>query len=165
MLLLVKVELNATYVLFNPEKCQQTVSKSCYPGCRSWCGCCCQAWTHSGAGCPETPGRIPGSRDGTAPLRRGTTPPSCWSARRLLWGHGTATGSDGGAPPRCSLTWLESRCSSWGYTFLTQRRGKLSHHLLTPVLWFCQIWLQKIKFSATSVSGNMPIKVFPTCKN
>lgn len=96
-----------------------------YLDCRSWHGCCCQAQRRSEPGCPATPGTTPGSRDGTVPRRRGKTPPSCWWARRLLWGHGTATGWDGAAPPPCFSMWPESRCSSWGCTSLPAQRGEM----------------------------------------
>lgn len=84
----------------------------------SWCGCCFQAQKRSGAGCLATPGRTPSSRGETAPLRWGTTPPSCWSVTRLRWARGTRRGWGGGAPPRCSWMLLESHCSSWDYTSL-----------------------------------------------
>lgn len=89
-----------------------------YLDCRSWRGCCCQARRRSAPGCLATPGRRPGSRGATVPLRRGKKPPSCWWARRLPWGRGTVTGWDGAAPPPCFSMSLESRCSSWGYTSL-----------------------------------------------
>lgn len=50
---------------------------TCSLGCRSWHGCCFPGRTRSVAGFQATLKRTLGSRDGTAPLRRGTTPPSC----------------------------------------------------------------------------------------